>query len=102
MSKKIDLDKPLSEEDRQYLLDRDRHRDVEYADGLAVGGESEKAPEGFEFGSDEWVDSLNVGQLKEELAKRNVTEGLSNKKRPELVDMLYDALEAEQADEGQQ
>lgn len=33
MSRKIDLTKPLSDEDRQYLLDRGRLRDIAQADG---------------------------------------------------------------------
>lgn len=33
MSRQIDLTKPLSDEDRQYLTDRDRWRDIATADG---------------------------------------------------------------------
>ena len=33
MSREIDLSQPLSDEDRQYLIDRDRWRDLALADG---------------------------------------------------------------------
>lgn len=39
LSRKIDLTKALSDEDRQYLLDRGRHYDIAVADANAAGEE---------------------------------------------------------------
>lgn len=44
MSRKIDLTKPLSDEDRQYLTDRGRLNDVAVADANAGGADSAPAP----------------------------------------------------------
>lgn len=43
MSRKIDLSEPLSDEDRQYLLDRDRHMDITQNDALFGEGEVKEA-----------------------------------------------------------
>lgn len=37
MSRNIDLTQPLSDEDRQYLVDRARHDDIRFADEVAEG-----------------------------------------------------------------
>ena len=40
MSRKVDITKPLSDEDRQYLLDRGQHAKIAQADAAAGGDDS--------------------------------------------------------------
>lgn len=86
MSRVIDLDRKLSDEDREYLVHRGRHADVQANDVQFAGAEPDKAPPGAlgtepslqsdrvpEAGSDEELvyEDMTVAQLKEEIDARN-------------------------------
>lgn len=118
MSRQVDLSKPLSEDDRKFLEDRDRVADIARADGVTIeevinnlnnfgtsAGRSaveaiddDAASKGGrqpEEGTEEWVESLTVAQLKEEITKRDPDASVSGNKG-ELQDTLLDILADEE------
>lgn len=109
MSRNIDLTKPLSDEDRAYLLSRDRHIDIARADkaaeamegdgpdsdagsGESAGSGNDSPPEKY---SDEWFAAVKVPELKEELRSAELPVSGT---REELVERLMDYLEEDEAD----
>lgn len=62
MSRQIDLSKPLSDEDRQYLLDRDRHHDITINDAQFSDDDEVKAAARASLGLDR-VDDGNTGDV---------------------------------------
>jgi hypothetical protein len=61
MSRDIDLTRPLSEADRQYLVDRCRWSDIEEADGVSV------APPANVFGATDPTPEQNAASVVEEV-----------------------------------
>jgi hypothetical protein len=75
MSVQIDLSKKLSDEDRAYLLERNRRHLVIQNDRL-FSNESSPAPQGSNTPEqDDWEDQVNeltVAELRDELSNRNL------------------------------
>ncbi len=114
MSRQIDLSKKLSDEDRQYLIDRSRL--VEVAANDARFGREQEAPDPAaaqqkqqpsvglagppppdDDPEADWLEAWTVQQLKTELDKPKYGVSYkSNASKQELKDMLYDALEAQE------
>lgn len=99
MSREIDLDKPLSDDDRQYLLERNRDQDVinndarfsgeEYADpadasALSEGGDPAS---GSEDQSGDNYDSLLKEDLQVKLDERGIEFKASDNKAT-LIELL--------------
>lgn len=113
MSRKVDLSKPLSEKDRKYLEDRNMFHAIAEADGTTpeeaiqnvnqFGTSAGRSPveaidadadakggrqsASAEMTAEEWVDSLTVPQLKEEIKKLD-PEASTEGKKAELQDQL--------------
>lgn len=113
MSKQIDFSKPLSDEDRQYLLDRGQDAVVDRVDesharkgkkaaeqpAAAAAAESEPDTEWFgparpeDGGTDEdWLEAWTVPQLKAQLDFYKV-QYKSSASKQDLKDALYDFLD---------
>ena len=112
MSREIDLYEPLSETDKQYLMDRGLENQVhenelrfsrsDHVTGLAIdntdgsdgtdadGADADTAGSDTDADTDEeWVNSLTVEELRDELKERKQsTVGL----KPELQERLFLAL----------
>ena len=109
MSREIDLYEPLSKTDKQYLIDRGMENQVnenelrfsrsDHVTGLAVdntdgsdGSDADTAGSDTDADADtdeEWVNSLTVEELRDELKERKQsTVGL----KPELQERLFLAL----------
>ena len=69
MSRNVDLNKPLSDEDREYLASRSRHHEIIVNDRMFGPGGSGPEPEYVA----EHVLSLEVAELRSELIMYNIT-----------------------------
>lgn len=122
MSREVNLEQELSDRDRKYLEDRGRWSDIAAADGIPVedvlrnlveygnsAGRSarsgdEKASEPGDaataraaFDSDEeWVESLNVEQLRAEIKQREPGATFQGLKKSVLQDRLLDLVADEE------
>ena len=101
MSREIDLYEPLSETDKQYLVDRGLENQVhenelrfsrsDHVTGVAVDADADADTDADDSDADtmsdeEWVDSLNVDELREELKGRKLsTVGLKTELQERLL-----------------
>lgn len=109
MSRDVNLNNPLSEEDVAYLVARERFREIEMAEqihGVSYGtrdaagvfvpsgaGSADANTEDGDQDDAEWVESLTVPQLKEEIAKIEPDATVTGLRKEDLQAKLLELLD---------